>query len=93
MPTQQDKVAGEIVTALRAAGVYVRFVEFQHSIAGCPDVLWAFQGRMGLMEFKSPRGRLSDAQKKFQAEWPGPPVPVVRTIEEAFAVVGLRVAA
>lgn len=87
MPTKQDSTAGEIVSGLRAAGVFVRFVEFQHSIAGCPDILWAYQGRMGLMELKAKRGRLSPAQQKFLAEWPGPPVPVVRTVEEALAVV------
>lgn len=89
--TQQDKVAGEIVSGLRAVGVYVRFVEFAHGIAGCPDIVWAFRGRMGMMELKSKGGRLSDAQKKFQAEWPGPAVPVIKSLEAALAAVGLPV--
>lgn len=88
--SKQDKVAGEIVSGLRAAGVYVRFIEFAHGIAGCPDILWAFEGRDGMMELKSKGGRLSDSQKKFMAEWPGRPVPVVKALAEALAVVGIR---
>lgn len=85
----QDANAGEIVSALRRVGAVVRFVEFAHGIAGCPDLLVGWRGVTYLLEVKTPKGRLSDAQKKFHAEWTGGPIYVVRSVEEALAVLGL----
>lgn len=90
---QQDRNAVEIVSALRAAGCTVRFIEFQHQQAGCPDLLVGRAGQMWLLEVKVKGGRLSDAQKRFAAEWQGPPIAVVRTIDEALAAVELAVLA
>lgn len=90
--SKQDAVAGEIVSALRNAGAIVRFVEFAHGIAGCPDVLVGYGGTTWLLELKGKRGRLSEAQQKFHAEWlgRGGPIAVVRSIPEAFVAIGLE---
>ena len=87
--SKQDANADRIVSALRAAGCVVRYIEFAHGIAGCPDVLVGHGGRTVLLEIKAKGGRLSDAQKDFHATWPGGPLVVVRTEAEAFAAVGL----
>ena len=85
----QDKNAGEIVSVLRAAGCYVRFVEFSHGIKGCPDLLVGHNGHTVLLEVKGPRGRLSDEQEKLHQEWRGGLIATVRTPEEALAAIGL----
>jgi hypothetical protein len=89
--SKQDQNAGEVVSALRRAGCFVRFIEFAHGIRGCPDLLVAHGGLTYLMEVKGPRGRLSEAQEKLHAEWHGGPLVTVRTPEEALAAIGLEV--
>lgn len=89
MPTQQDRNANEIVSALREAGCVVRFIEFAHGIAGCPDVLVGRAGSTFLLEIKAKRGRLSDEQVKFHADWRGGTLAVVRSVEDALRAVGL----
>lgn len=88
--TQQDRNAVEIVSALRDAGCCVRFIEFQHQQAGCPDLLVSRAGKMWLLEVKVKGGRLSEPQKKFMEEWPGPTIHVVRSIEDALIAVELE---
>lgn len=66
-----------------------RFIEFQHNQAGCPDIMVSYRGQMWLMELKVRKGRLSDAQKKFAAEWQGPPILVIRSVSEALIAIGL----
>lgn len=87
---KQDRNAVEIVSALRAVGATARFVEFQHGQAGCPDILVGWKGQTYLMELKVRKGRLSDAQKKFHAEWQGPPILVIRSVSEALIAIGLQ---
>jgi hypothetical protein len=69
VPGKQDANALAVVSALRAAGATARFIEFAHGMAGCPDLLVAWKGVTYLMEVKVKGGRLSEAQKKFHAEW------------------------
>lgn len=88
---KQDANADVIVSALRAAGCIVRFVQFTYA-SGCPDLLVGFRGMTYLLEVKGPRGRLSKEQAEFIAEWAGGPVAVVRTVDEALAAVGLTAA-
>lgn len=89
--SKSDKNAGEIVSALRAAGAVVRFIKGDFDIAGIPDVLVGHGGTTWLLELKVKGGRLSDAQKKFHAEWigRGGPLAVVHTIAEAFVAIGI----
>lgn len=87
--TQQDRNAVEIVSALRAAGCCVRFIEFQHQQAGCPDIMVSRDGKMYLLEIKTKGGRLSDAQRAFMDEWQCT-IHVVRSIEDAMVAVELE---
>jgi hypothetical protein len=89
MASQSDKNAVEIVSALRAAGCTVRYVEFQFGQAGCPDLLVGRAGVTHLLEVKTKLGRLSEPQVAFITEWQGGTPRVVRSPEEALAAVGL----
>lgn len=81
----------QIVSALEAAGCSVQ------SLApigkGCPDALAAKAGAMWLFEFKNPKGKdeVNEAQRKWHIEW-NAPVYVVRTPDEALAVIYGRLA-
>jgi len=80
-----DRNQPEIVAALRAIGVAVQPL---HTIGhGIPDLLCSFRGRTFLVEVKDPTKRkgdreLTDAQKKWHAEWPGE-IYVIETVDEA----------
>ena len=71
-----------IVEALRKMGASV-----EH-IARPVDLVVGYAGITRLVEIKNPEhyGKLSPGQKKFIDEWRGGRVPVVRTVEEARAV-------
>lgn len=91
---QVDTHQAAIVRSLRAIGCSVQ------SLArigdGCPDLLVARAGRMWLLEVKAPLGaeggrstdgqKLSALQQDWHQRWRAP-VHVVRTVQEAFAVV------
>src|SRR5580692_5387117 len=83
----------EIVAALRKVGVAVQPL---HTIGhGIPDLLCWFGGRMFLVEIKDPTKRkcdrqLTDAQKKWHANWPGE-IHVVETVAQALAAAGVVV--
>lgn len=89
-----DATQQAIVSALRAAGCAV--LSLAAVGGGCPDVLVARRGWTWLMEVKRPPGkrggtsdngqRLSELQAAWHARWPAP-VHVVRTADEALAVV------
>jgi hypothetical protein len=91
--SRQDTTTGEVVSALRAAGAIVRHIDGAMGIPGVPDLLVGYQGVTYLMEVKGPKGRLSDAQVAFHAEWKGGPLVTVRTAPEALAALGIAVAA
>jgi hypothetical protein len=79
-----DKNHGAIVTALRQIGAKVQ------SLAALgkdvPDLLVGYRGTAYLLEVKSERGKVTDGQAQWLAEWPGPWA-IVRTPEEAIQVV------
>jgi hypothetical protein len=90
-----DRNQPEIVAALRAVGVSVQPL---HTIGrGIPDLLCSFGSRTFLIEIKDPTKpksdrQLTDAQKKWHAEWPGE-IYVVETVDEALAAAGVKLAA
>lgn len=87
--SKSDENANAIVSALRDAGCTVRFIEFAYGLAGCPDVLVGHNSQTVLMEIKVKKGRLSDGQKRFHAEWNGGKLAVVRSVDDALAALGL----
>lgn len=90
-----DRVTAAIVSALREAGAVAVYLDPEggNGRGGLPDLLVAHP-RCGarLLEVKSARGRLNDAQSAWHARWAlagGPPVAVVRTVAEALAAIGI----
>jgi hypothetical protein len=72
-----------IVQALRQAGCSV--LDLRSLGSGAPDLLVGFRGRDRLLEVKTARGRLLEAQKDFALAWRGHEVSVVRSVDEALA--------
>lgn len=83
-PHRPDSNHGEIVAALRKAGIAVLSLTAVGN--GCPDILCAFRETTVLLEIKAEDGKLNAGQVEFIASWPGK-VYVVRTAEEAIRVV------
>jgi hypothetical protein len=72
-----------IVAALRAAGAsIVSLASLGH---GVPDLLVCGAGWCRLIEIKTPTGKLTSDQVAFAAHWQGPPVVIVRSVDEAMA--------
>lgn len=89
-----DGNQGVIVQALRRAGCNV--FDLSRVGDGCPDLLVSCGRRRGLpdlilMEVKTAKGRLTSHQQEFEAQ--GWPVFIVRSVDEALAVVGVKVSA
>lgn len=87
---KQDANANAIVSALRAAGCVVRFIDCPVGVGGIPDVLVGFRGATYLLELKVKGGRLNPKQRAFHGNWNGGPLAVVRSVDEALAAVGLQ---
>ena len=76
---KRDYAESDIVTALEEAGAIVTRI----SQSGLPDLLVLFHGVFLLLECKSGRGKLTKAQKIFNAANCKGPLAVVRTPAEA----------
>lgn len=62
-----DANQAEVVEALRRAGASVQSL---HRVGqGCPDLMVAYNGRVFLMEVKSPGGRLTKPEQDWHREW------------------------
>ena len=79
---KRDGNEAAIVDALRAQGFNVE----RMSGVGLPDLLLSKGGQMWVAEVKMPKGRFKPAQVAFKARWTGPPILVLRTIEDALRV-------
>lgn len=83
-----DENQDEIVTSLRMVGASVKCI---HMVgAGCPDILVGFRGRNYLFEIKTEGGQLRANQRRWHEGWHGQ-VAVIRSIEQALAVLGMEV--
>lgn len=82
---RKDANQPEIVRGLRAIGASV------HPISGkdIPDLLVGWKGKTFLLEVKGPKGKLKPGQFLFHTTWPGGPCEVVRSVDEALAVLGI----
>lgn len=86
-----DRNCKEIVDALRAAGcVVVRLdpARDRHS-KGLPDLLVGCRGATWLLEVKDGKNDLNANQIEWHNSWTGGPLRIVRSPEEALAMVGL----
>ena len=77
---------GEIVKALRALGVSVQ--SLANIGKGCPDLLAAKGDKAWLIEVKGPKGKLTEDQVEFIANWRGV-VHIVRTVDDVLNLVGV----
>lgn len=77
---KRDKNEGPIVEALEAVGVEV----WKLSGSNKPDLLTRYKGRWMPLGVKMPKGQLTDDEKQ-GVQWP-----LVRTVDDAFAAVGIQ---
>lgn len=82
-----DANQAEIVKALRAVGVSVQSLATIGK--GCPDLLAARGADTWVIEVKGPKGKLTPDQIEFLKNWRGV-VHIVRTVDEALNIVGVR---
>ena len=77
-----DANHAEIVAALRDRGCLVQsLAALGH---GVPDLLVGYRGKLYLIEVKTPRGKPTADQVRWQAQ--GWPVTVVRSVDEALSL-------
>ena len=81
-----DANQGEIVDALRKAGVSVQSMAAIGK--GCPDLLAAKGGKVWTIEVKGPKGKLTPDQIEWIDKWHGD-VHIIRTVDEALTLVGV----
>ena len=81
-----DANQAAIVKALRAVGMSV--LSLAPMGKGCPDLLVADDDSYFLIEVKGPKGKLTDDQVAFIADWRGV-VHIARTVDEALNIVGV----
>ena len=81
-----DLNQAEIVKALRQVGMSV--LSLAPMGKGCPDLLVADDDSYFLIEVKGPKGKLTDDQVAFIADWRGV-VHIARTVDEALTIVGV----
>jgi len=70
------------MAALRANGAKV----WQLSGKGVPDLLICYQNLTLLAEVKSAKGKLTDDQVTFHAEWEGDRIWLLRSVDDAIAM-------
>jgi hypothetical protein len=84
---RRDDNEQAIVEALEAMGCSVDRLNG----VGTPDLLVGLCGRLGrsllLLEVKGYAGQLTDDQIAWHRRWKGPPPVIVRSVEDAIAVV------
>lgn len=76
---QRDRNERPIIQTLEARGFQVSQVNGK----GLPDLLVSKHGVMWLVEVKGLKGKHNARQVAWMAEWQGPPVLTLRTVEDA----------
>lgn len=80
-----DTVQGKIVQGLRDLGFHVEIIS--HVGHGWPDIVVPHGGFNWFFEIKSPKGRLTPAQKEFHSTWsPLGQIDVIRSVEDAIEI-------
>lgn len=86
LPHKKDDNHAELTRVFEAAGCTV--LDLSMVGGDCPDVLVGIHGVNVLVEFKNPkaRGKLTQGQQRFIAEWKGPAVSC-DSVDSALAIV------
>lgn len=88
-PKRDDAERG-VVQRLRELGAQV----YPLSGRGIPDLCVVWRGVLRLAEVKTGKGKLTSDQATLMRGWTGPPIPVLRTPDQATAwILSLRAAA
>ncbi len=82
---RRDTNEREIIEALIVVGASVQ----QLSVKGCPDLLVGYRGVNWLMEVKTDKGELTEAEFAFMEDWEGQ-ADVVRSVDEALEMIGAK---
>ncbi len=90
MKFQSDSNTKQIVAALRDAGATVFYWRAVSRTKGVPDLIVGYGGITWLVEVKSEKGKLSEAQLALRAFWTGGPIATVRSVSEALASIGVQ---
>jgi hypothetical protein len=77
---KRDANEAEIFEALRAAGVSV------YRLDQPVDAVIGYRGKTLLIEIKMPGASLNENQRKFFAGWKGQTPPILRTVDDALAL-------
>ena len=85
--SRPDENKAVIVDALRRCGATVQNLAGGQ---GVPDLVVGLYGRNTLLEVKSGSNGLNDEQEKWHGRWRGQ-VAIVRTVRDAFVLVGIEV--
>jgi hypothetical protein len=90
----RDANQPQIEADLRAIGASV--VDLSAVGFGCPDLLVGYRDQTYLMEIKDPskpKGdqKLKKGQLEFHGAWKGRPIAVIKSSDEAFAAMGLKI--
>ena len=80
-----DKNQEELIKAIQAIGGTVIILAARKK--GTPDLLVGFRGVNYLIEVKTDKGVLGDAQKQFLRDWRGQ-VNVARNLEDVLRIIG-----
>lgn len=88
-----DKNQKDIMDALTQVGASVWDLSMVGR--GCPDLIIAYQGKDYLIEVKNPenaygRKGFNKNQQKFVDEWRGGKIYLVRSVEDALKVIGVK---
>jgi Holliday junction resolvase len=83
IPAKRDQAEADIVRALRAAGCTVYFVMGKD----VPDLVLGIRGRTILAEVKTGKKHLRPGQAEFHQTWRGGPLVILRSVDEALALV------
>lgn len=76
---KRDTSEPQIVQALEQGGWSVWRI---NGIPGFPDLIGSRAGEMRLVECKTDKGTLTEAQQAFHRLWTGPPILLFRSVEE-----------
>jgi hypothetical protein len=80
---KRDAVEAAIVQVLRQAGCSVTFLNGKD----CPDLLVGMRGRTVVLEVKTGRAKLKPGQVAWASQWQGEKPIVVRSVDDALALV------
>lgn len=93
--TPEAQLKKDVYKFLRASGWYVRIIAVgvipgrTNPSKGLPDCVCIKNGRVIFLELKSPKGKISEEQEEFIADWTfkGGEVYVVRSLEDAKRII------